>query len=188
MLAKSVVQSKYSGRHPSMLSLGKTVSCLWYRGEGTNITWSVCLTCSTSLRKQPTIHDATTGFVPRGKCASTNQKHCPDLGSDKSSVWNFCACFSDVISRGNQWRGREMSAVLFRLMFHMIFMFSSEKPVMSKSTSRLTHPIPDRSHFRNPFDGNAWQVSHKRLSQEWRKTSSSRWRTKNRSTKSKIER
>ena len=118
--------------------------------------------------------------VPRGKFASTNQKHYPDLGSDASSVWNFCACFSDVISRGNQWRRREM--------FFMIFMFSSEKPIMSKSTGRLTHPIPDRSHFRIPFDGNAWRVSHKRLSQEWRKTSSSRWRTKNRSTKSKTKR
>ena len=28
------------------------------------------------------------------KFASTNQKHCPDLGSDASSVWNFCARFS----------------------------------------------------------------------------------------------
>ena len=31
---------------------------------------------------------------------STSQKHYPDLGSDASSVWNFCARFSDVISRG----------------------------------------------------------------------------------------
>ena len=29
-----------------------------------------------------------------------NQKHYSDLGSDVTSVWNFCACFSDVISRG----------------------------------------------------------------------------------------
>ena len=28
---------------------------------------------------------------------TTNQKHYPDLGSDASSVWNFCARFSDVI-------------------------------------------------------------------------------------------
>ena len=28
---------------------------------------------------------------------STSQNHYPDLGSDASSVWNFCACFSDVI-------------------------------------------------------------------------------------------
>ena len=34
------------------------------------------------------------------KFASTNQKHYPDLGSDASSVWNFCAPFSDVISLG----------------------------------------------------------------------------------------
>ena len=37
------------------------------------------------------------------KIASTNQKHYPDLGSDTSSVWNFCARSSDVISWGNQW-------------------------------------------------------------------------------------
>ena len=27
----------------------------------------------------------------------------PNLGKDTSSVWNFCARFSDVIWRGNQW-------------------------------------------------------------------------------------
>ena len=38
---------------------------------------------------------------------TTNQKHYPDLGNDASSVWNFCACFSDVISWGNQRWHRE---------------------------------------------------------------------------------
>ena len=33
----------------------------------------------------------------------TNQKRYPVLDSDASSVRNFCACFSDVISPGNQW-------------------------------------------------------------------------------------
>ena len=33
------------------------------------------------------------------------------LGSDASSVWNFCARFSDVISRENQLWRREVSAV-----------------------------------------------------------------------------
>ena len=37
------------------------------------------------------------------KFASTNQKHYSDLGSDASSVWNFCARLLDVIPRGNQW-------------------------------------------------------------------------------------
>ena len=32
---------------------------------------------------------------PRGM---TNQKHYPGLDSDASSVWNFCACFSDETS------------------------------------------------------------------------------------------
>ena len=36
-----------------------------------------------------------------------NQKHYPDLGCNASSVWNFCGRFSDVISQGNQWWGRE---------------------------------------------------------------------------------
>ena len=34
-----------------------------------------------------------------------------DLGNDTSSVWSFCARFSDVISRGIQWWRRKMSAV-----------------------------------------------------------------------------
>ena len=36
--------------------------------------------------------------LPRGKFASTNQKHYPDLGS-ASSACNFSTCFSDIISR-----------------------------------------------------------------------------------------
>ena len=82
-----------------------------------------------SLRKQRTFGDATTGFPAKWrlrnerrnsilmtrhypdlviavigwKIASTNQKLYPDLGSDASSVWNFCARLSDVIWRGNQW-------------------------------------------------------------------------------------
>ena len=37
--------------------------------------------------------------------------HNPDLGSDASSIWNFCSRFSEVISPGNRWWRREMSAV-----------------------------------------------------------------------------
>ena len=44
-----------------------------------------------------------TAAVPREKFDSTNQKYYPDLGSDASSVWNFCARFSDFIWRVNQW-------------------------------------------------------------------------------------
>ena len=32
------------------------------------------------------------------KFASASQKHLPHLGSDASSVWNFCSCCSDIIS------------------------------------------------------------------------------------------
>ena len=85
-----------------------------------------------SLRKQPTFGDATTGFPARWRLRNerrnsilmgvttqiwvetligwikfptgkTNQKRYPDLGSDASSVWTFCARSSDVIWRENQW-------------------------------------------------------------------------------------
>ena len=42
---------------------------------------------------------------------TANQKHYQDMSNDTSSVWNFCAGFPDVISRGNQRWHRDMSAV-----------------------------------------------------------------------------
>ena len=50
--------------------------------------------------------------LQRREFASTNQKHYPNFGSETSSLSNFCARFSDVISRGNHWWDREMSAIL----------------------------------------------------------------------------
>ena len=47
-----------------------------------------------SLRKQPTL------YFWLAENDSTNEKRYPDLGTDTSSVWNFCARFSDFISRG----------------------------------------------------------------------------------------
>ena len=51
----------------------------------------------------PDLGSAMIGCAARGIFASTNRKQYPDLGSDASLVWNFCSCFSDVISQGNQW-------------------------------------------------------------------------------------
>ena len=45
------------------------------------------------------------------KLASSNQKHYPDLEGDTLSSWNFCACFSDVISLVNKWGRSEMLAI-----------------------------------------------------------------------------
>ena len=39
--------------------------------------------------------------------STTNQKHYQNLDGDKSSVWNFSACFSDVILRGNPMVGSQ---------------------------------------------------------------------------------
>ena len=93
------------------------------------------------MRKQPTLHDATTHFLAKwclrkerrnsilmthhypdlGSASDrteanfphgmTNPKHYPVLGSDASSVWNFCARFSDITSSRNQWWCCEMLAV-----------------------------------------------------------------------------
>ena len=65
------------------------------------------------LSLMPTFREDTTWFPSKWrlkKIASANHKHCPDLGSDTSSVWNFCAHSSDIILRGNVWWGHEMSA------------------------------------------------------------------------------
>ena len=68
----------------------------------------------------------------------SNQKCYPNLGSDTSSVWSFCARFSDVIWRGNQWWLRQMSAVFSGYYY--------PQPVESRTDK----------HF---FLGTAWDVS-----------------------------
>ena len=79
---------------------------------------------NSSLRKQPTFQDATTGFPSKWrsrnelrnsilmmrhyldlfgwKFASANQQHYSHLGSNASSVWKICARFWDVISWGKK--------------------------------------------------------------------------------------
>ena len=41
--------------------------------------------------------------VPRENFALTNRKHYPEVGSDTSSVWNFCSRFSDFVSREHEY-------------------------------------------------------------------------------------
>ena len=73
---------------------------------------------------------------------STNQKHYPDLGSDTSSVWDFYARFSDVISRGNQWWRREISAVFSE--------YRDKGNVWSRlNKRRFSNTLWDRHHFHN---------------------------------------
>ena len=57
----------------------------------------------------PAATQATDWLLRKGNLLQPiNQKHYPEiypelLGSEASSVWNFCARFSVIISRGNQW-------------------------------------------------------------------------------------
>ena len=93
--------------------------CWWefFHLEAVNSLAIFCLGgASASLRKQPTLLDATTGF-PRNDVWETSAEisywlrvTTQNRDSDASSEWNFYAHFSYVISLGNeQWR-REMLA------------------------------------------------------------------------------
>ena len=78
------------------------------------------ITANRSRRKQPTFGDATTGF-PAKWCLGnehrnsilTNQKHYPDLGSDASSIWNFCARFDSQMSFDGETSGTVDKCRLF---------------------------------------------------------------------------
>ena len=93
---------------------------------------------------------------PRG---STNQ-HYLDLGSDTSSVWNICARFSDVISRGNQWWRREMSAVflgycLFRQnadLLSVLVNYEHIPPKVDLTTSTKGNWLTMGNSFRFKFE------------------------------------
>ena len=71
-----------------------------------------CLKCTSSLRKQPTFGDATTGFPAKRRLTKERRNsilmtcHYPDLGSASDwscRVGNLIYRFSDVIWRENQW-------------------------------------------------------------------------------------
>ena len=84
-------------------------------------------------RHYPDLVSAVIGW----KIASTNQKHYLDLGSDTSSVWNFCARSSDVISWGNQWWRREVSVFSqANNYFYFIFFLSGDSSAAAGSVGR----------------------------------------------------
>ena len=101
--------------------------------------------CPWSLRKQLTnISDTTTGF-PAKWCLRNEHRnsmlmtcHFPDrvvllIGRKFSQsesppgpgqdVWNFCTCFSDVISQGNQWWRQEIFVGCF---LRLLVLFSEK--------------------------------------------------------------
>ena len=108
-----------------------------------------------SLRKQPTFSDATTGFPAkwrlRNECRNSvlMTRHYPDLGSDTSSVWYFSARFSDIISRGNQWWRRGMSAVSQAWGRCAKFLYSQVPCLLRPSSFLSDHLRVSRSPFLN---------------------------------------
>ena len=89
------------------------------------------------------------------KFASTNQKHYPDLGSDTSSVWNFCARFPDFISQGNKWWRHEMSAAFkLKSMFIQSVLGVNKKYYGQRQNTvkfrKLAPPCVSPSKYRPP--------------------------------------
>ena len=58
--------------------------------------YSTVMTCH-----YPDLDNASDWLKENFPCGMTNQKHYLELGSEMSSVWSFCARFSDVIWQGN---------------------------------------------------------------------------------------
>ena len=120
------------------------------------------------MRKQPTFCDATNGFPKKWHLRNGHRNsilmtcYYPDLGSASdwlkqishvalpirstsqiwvvtlSSVWNFCAHFSNVISLGNHWWHPEISAVFLRLFPHEVSEMSCHFVLPTKTTQ--PHP------------------------------------------------
>ena len=75
--------------------------------------WFPCeVTPETQAEKFPTddLPILRSGHLIGWKFTSSNQKHYSNMGSGTPRVWNFCARFSGVISRGNhRWRRKMFS-------------------------------------------------------------------------------
>ena len=102
----------------------------------------------TSIERAQKFHTDEVSLSRSGQCfwlvevnflrGTTNQKYYPDLASDTSSVWRFCRHFSDIISRGNQWWWREMSAVSQANIFSDLFSNSDDSLYGNWSNRMLT--------------------------------------------------
>ena len=62
--------------------------------------------------------------MPRGKFDSTNQKHYPDLGSEATPVWNFCAAFQTSFG------GETSGSVAICRLFSQARYFAQPRPVI----------------------------------------------------------
>ena len=83
--------------------------------------------------------------------STTNQKHYPDLGSDVSSVWNFCAC--SQTSFGGETRGRIAKCQLF------------SQANITSTYFRVLYPIVIIKEFL-PDQMNAWSTSQDERTQK----------------------
>ena len=128
------------------------------------------LHCFCSLSKQLTFHNTTTGFpekrgserrnsilmtnhypeanFPHG---TTNKNHYPYLGSFASSVWIFCARFSDVILRASRNVGCFLRLVFSQLNKLKVLVYLFERGGLSNPIKWLTfHLCSERGITEDP--------------------------------------
>ena len=67
--------------------------------------------------------------------------HYLDLGSDTSSVWFFCARYSDVVLRGPKWRPRKTLAVFSGYVnnVHVLYQNKVKQVAHTNTNSRYEH-------------------------------------------------
>ena len=95
---------------PFRFSLAPTISP-WVSEDGKFHGTTTGFSAKWRLRNEHKNSTLMTWLKPISYAAITNQKQ-SDLGSDASSVWNFCVRSSEIVSQGNQWWRHEISAVL----------------------------------------------------------------------------
>ena len=82
-----------------------------------------------------------------------HQKHYPDLGSDRLSVWNFCSHSWDVISLRNQYSGGVAECLLFFQARHCLVFANAESTVnaqiMWQDRQRINWGHPRCKNLRN---------------------------------------
>ena len=95
----------------------------------------------------------------------TNQELYPDLGSDTSSVLNFCTRSSDVISGRNQWWHHHVNCFVrlnwFRIGLNSFFelIYGRRSGEHSRLFIKPGYPLRENIEWLVMIQGNSWEQS-----------------------------
>ena len=94
-------------------------------------------------------------------------------GECAPSVWNFCARFSDVISRGNRWWGRKMSSVFsgsnFSMQCVMYWLIMNNRITLKKLTKKKQNwDVTKKRNRKRAWETGNWKKGKKSKNWWWR--------------------